>query len=184
MPGVPALANAAVAANQIGNTNLANQFNDLSIALTNLVQTPTSAVYLSQAQAAITSIVSQLVNDPFLAPFAPSLTAAGAALGAATTASEIDTAVVNLGTALDSLAQAITDEAAYGFTLSLADSYRRGRACGAQRVRHRNDEHRQPDGHLRLQRYRAAAGRDGDVQPAVDHARRRERRSPRQARSP
>ena len=44
-PGVPALAAAAVAANQIGNTNLANQFNDLSIALTNLVQTPTSAVY-------------------------------------------------------------------------------------------------------------------------------------------
>ena len=40
VPGVTALANAAVAAGQIGNTGLATQFSDLSIALTDLVQTP------------------------------------------------------------------------------------------------------------------------------------------------
>ena len=47
-PGVTAIANAAVAAAQIGNTSLADQLNDLSTALTNLVQNPTSAVYQSQ----------------------------------------------------------------------------------------------------------------------------------------
>ncbi len=67
-PGVPALADAAAAAAQIGNSNLADQLNDLSVALTNLVQTPTSTVYLSQAQAAITSVDSQLIHDPFLRP--------------------------------------------------------------------------------------------------------------------
>ncbi len=36
-PGVAAIASAAVAAGQVGNTNLANQLNDLSTALTNLV---------------------------------------------------------------------------------------------------------------------------------------------------
>ena len=100
-PGVPAIANAAVAAEQIGNTNLANQLNDLSTALTNLVQTPTSAVYQSQAVAAITSLVSQVRNDPFLAPFATGLTAGSTAIANATTAAEVQTAVTNLGTALD-----------------------------------------------------------------------------------
>ena len=120
-PGVPAIASAAVAAEQIGNTNLANQLNDLSIALTSLVETPTSAVYQGQAVAALTSIISQVTNDPFLAPFASGLTAGSTAIASATTAAEVDTAVINLGAVLDSLAQTITDEAAYGFTLGLAD---------------------------------------------------------------
>ena len=120
-PGVPAIASAAVAAEQIGNTNLANQLNDLSIALTSLVETPTSAVYQGQAVAALTSIISQVTNDPFLAPFASGLTAGSTAIASATTAAEVDTAVINLGAVLDSLAQTITDEAAYGFTLGLTD---------------------------------------------------------------
>ena len=122
-PGAAALANSAVAAGQIGNTNLATQFNDLSLALTSLVENPTSTVYLGKAQAAITSIVSLITSDVFLSPYVPSLNAASTALAAATTASQINTAVAALGEALDSLAQAISDEAAYGFTLGLADSY-------------------------------------------------------------
>ncbi len=66
VPGAAAIANAAIAAGEIGNTNLQNQLQDLATALTNLVQTPTSAVYQSQAVAAITSLVSQVTNDPFL----------------------------------------------------------------------------------------------------------------------
>jgi uncharacterized membrane protein len=119
-PGVPAIASAAVAAGQIGNTNLANQLNDLSTALTSLVETPTSAVYQGQAVAALTSIISQVTNDPFLAPFASGLTAGSTAIASATTAAEVDTAVINLGAVLDSLAQVISDEAASGFTLSLS----------------------------------------------------------------
>ena len=121
VPGAQSIASAAVAAEQIGNTNLGNQLNDLSIALTSLVETPTSAVYQGQAVAALTSIISQVTNDPFLAPFASGLTAGSTAIASATTAAEVDTAVINLGAVLDSLAQTITDEAAYGFTLGLTD---------------------------------------------------------------
>jgi large repetitive protein len=121
VPGVPALAAAATAADQIGNTNLGDQLNDLSTALTNLVQNPTSAVYLSQAEASLTSIVTQLTNDPFLSSFVSGLNPAESALAGATSAGEIDTAVINLGSVLNSLAQTIADEAAYGFTISLGD---------------------------------------------------------------
>ncbi len=121
VPGAQSIASAAVAAGQIGNANLANRLSDLSIALTNLVQNPTSAVYRGQAEAALTSIISQVTNDAFLAPFASGLTAGSTAIASATTAAEVRTAVINLGAALDSLAQAITDEAAYGFTLGLTD---------------------------------------------------------------
>ena len=71
--------------------------------------------------AALTSIISQVTNDLFLAPFASGLTAGSTAIASAATAAEVDTAVINLGAVLDSLAQAITDEAAYGFTLGLTD---------------------------------------------------------------
>lgn len=123
VPGVPAIASAAVAARQIGNTNLANQLNNLSVALTNLAQNPNSAVYLSQSQAALTSIISQVSTDVFLSPFAAGLGAASTELANAATPAEVDTAIENLGTALDSLSQAITDEAAHRFTLSLANQY-------------------------------------------------------------
>ena len=88
VPGAQAIANAAVAAGQLGNTDLAARFNDLSIALTNLVQNPTSAVYQSQAQASLAAVVGLLGADPYLAALAPTLTADGNALAQATTASD------------------------------------------------------------------------------------------------
>jgi uncharacterized membrane protein len=122
-PGVPAIESAAVAAGQVGKTGLANQLNNLGTALTSLVQTPTSAVYQGQAAAAITSIIGQITADPFLAPYVSALTTGSTAIAAATTPDEVDAAVINLGTALNALAQAISDEAVHGFTLGLADSY-------------------------------------------------------------
>ncbi len=118
-PGVPALENAAVAAGQLGNSGLANQLNNLATALTNLVGSPTSPVYLGQAQASLTSLISQVTGAPYIGPFASSLTSAQSALAAATTPAEIDAAITNLGTALGSLSQTLSDEALYGFTISL-----------------------------------------------------------------
>ena len=77
-------------------------------------------MYKGQALANLASLVSQLTNDPFLSEFTSGLTTAETALGAAATAADVQTAVVNLGTALDSLAQVITDDAAHTFTLSLS----------------------------------------------------------------
>jgi uncharacterized membrane protein len=121
-PGVPAIANAAIAAQNLNITGLSAQLNDLATALTNLVQTPTSNVYLSQATAALASIITLVTNDPFLGTYTASLTAAQTSLSAATTVAESQTAIANLGTALDSFAQAITDYALHGFTLSLASN--------------------------------------------------------------
>ncbi len=53
-----------------GNTNLADRLNDLSSAVTNLVQNPTSAVYQSQALASLTAINGLLADDPYLSPAA------------------------------------------------------------------------------------------------------------------
>jgi uncharacterized repeat protein (TIGR01451 family) len=119
VPGAVALANASVAARQLGNDGLVNRFSDLSTALTNLVQDPTNKVYKSQAVANIDSLVSQLATDQFLAGFTGALTTARAALAKATTRSDIATAVINLGATLDSLAHVITDEANSRFTLGL-----------------------------------------------------------------
>ncbi len=119
VPGTEALAAAAAAADELGNGDLADRFNDLGTALTSLVQIPTSLVYQSQATAAIGSLTSQLANDPFLAPFTSGLTAAAAAIEAETSAADVRTATINLGTALQSLPSVIKDEAQYGFTLAL-----------------------------------------------------------------
>ncbi|MGO9923686.1 MAG: choice-of-anchor Q domain-containing protein, partial [Isosphaeraceae bacterium] len=123
VPGATELASAADAAALIGNSGLSEQLNDLSIALTDLVQNPTSAVYLSQSLAAITSIVSQVTNDPFLASFAGGFTAASTALANATSPSDINAALTNLGPAVGSLATTLTDEGAHSFVLSLANEY-------------------------------------------------------------
>ena len=86
-PGVTALGNAAVAAGQLGNTDLVNRLTDLATALTNLVQTPSSAVYKGQAVANLKSLISDLPTDLFLSGFTPSLTTALTALTTASSAS-------------------------------------------------------------------------------------------------
>ena len=60
VPGATAIAAASVAANQLGDTSLAARLSDLSTALTNLVENPTSAVYAGQAQAALGAVIGQL----------------------------------------------------------------------------------------------------------------------------
>jgi uncharacterized membrane protein len=120
VPGADALANAGVAAGQLGDTALANRLGDLSTALTNLVQNPTSAVYKSQALANIDSLVSQVSSDPFQAAFTPALTTARASLASATSAAGVEAAATQLRDALGTLATVLTDEAAHGYTASLS----------------------------------------------------------------
>jgi len=127
VPGAAAIANAAAAANQLGNTNLGAQLGDLSTALTNLVEDPTSAVYSSQVQASLTTVDGLLSADPFLASLVPTLTSDGAALAQAATASAVQTAVSQLGNDLGSVGTTLTDEAAHNFTLSFVTNSQVGR---------------------------------------------------------
>src|SRR5262249_32089279 len=118
-PGVPAIAGAATAAASIGNSGLSNQLNDLSTALTNLFLNPTNPVYLGQARASLTSLISQVTGAPFLSSYTSALTSAQAALAAATSPDAINAAINALGQSLGSLATTLTDEGLYGFTLTL-----------------------------------------------------------------
>ncbi len=119
VPGAGSLVDAAVAAGQLGNPALAYRLDDLSIALTKLVQTPTSAVFKSQALASLDSIISLLAVDSILVGFVAPLAAAQDELSAATTASAIQSAVQSLGGALDNFADVTQALARGNFELFL-----------------------------------------------------------------
>ena len=119
VPGADAIADAAVAASGLGNAALANRLDDLSIALTSLVQDPTSVVFKSQALASLDSILSLLAADPVLSVFVADLTAAKDALAAATTPAAIQAAVTGLGGALDDFGAAATALTAGNFEIAL-----------------------------------------------------------------
>ena len=126
VPGADAIASAGVAAGQLGKPDLQNRLNDLSTALTNLVQDPTHPVFKSQALAALTSLITQLDNDPILFTFAAFFTDAFNALSAAMTAGDVQAAVTMLGTALTDLSTAAGDLIAHGFELSLQPNVQPG----------------------------------------------------------
>ncbi len=108
VPGAAAIAIASTAAAELGDSDLANRLGNLSIALTNLVQDPSSSVFKSQALANLTSIESLLAVDPTLVLFAQPLSIATDALANAQTAPQIQAAVVALGNVLDTFAETVT----------------------------------------------------------------------------
>lgn len=118
VPGATGVANAAAAANQLGNADLANRLGDLSVALTNLVQTPSNPVFKSQALANLDSVIVQLGIDPAVASLQDDLVAARTALANANTPAEIQAAVAALGSTLDSLGSTLTDLAKHRPELS------------------------------------------------------------------
>jgi uncharacterized membrane protein len=120
VPGADAIANAATAAQNLGNSNLANRLNDLSIALTNLVQTPTSAVFKSQALASLQSILSLLAADTILSTFVPPLSAARDTLASAQGQTQVQAAVVGLGAVLNNFGDAVVALQHHNVTVSLS----------------------------------------------------------------
>ena len=118
VPGAAAIASASTAASQLGNSALALRLSDLSTALTNLVQTPSSIVYQGQAQASLTAVNGLLGADPYLEPLVPTLAGDAATLAQASTAAAVQTVVTTLGNDLGTLGTTLTDQVAHGFTLS------------------------------------------------------------------
>ncbi len=167
--GIQALASAAYAANQIGNTGLATQFSNLSIALTSLVQNPTSAVYLSQSQAAIASIISQITPDPFLAPYCALAGHCQRGPGVRGHARRFCHGGRQFGQRAHHAFSGRHRRGGLRLYPEAGRPDRRAATGLADDVRNRAPEHGQPDHDLRLQRYRAAGGRHGQLQSAVDH---------------
>ena len=122
IPGAAGIADAAVAAAQDGDTELGSRLGDLSTAVTNLVESPTSGVENSEALAAIRAIVGLIAPDPFLSPLIPALDADGAALARANTAATVQAATTQLGNDLTSVATILADEAAHSFTLAFVSN--------------------------------------------------------------
>ncbi|MCC6420670.1 MAG: hypothetical protein IT429_20725, partial [Gemmataceae bacterium] len=119
VPGADAIANASAAAERLGNADLANRLDDLSIVLTNLVQDPTSPVFKSQSLAALDSILSLLAIDEKFVAYVDPLAAARDQLAAATATADIQAAILALGAALDDFAVVVTNLARHNFTVDL-----------------------------------------------------------------
>jgi uncharacterized membrane protein len=122
VPGVEGTAAAAAAARDAGNADLASRLDDLSIALTNLSEDPTSAVSRSQALADLDAVIGLLPADAFLAGSVASLTADRATLNAAVTAADVQAAATSLGNDLKTVANTLTAEANDNFTLSFVSN--------------------------------------------------------------
>ena len=107
---------------QAGDTAFATQLSNLATALSSLYVTPTNPISKSQALAAIDTIDGLIAADAFLSSGIGQLTTDRALVAAATTASEVATAASDLGqnNALGYIGTYLTDEAAHGFTISLA----------------------------------------------------------------
>lgn len=118
VPGADAITDASIAASQIGNDGLAARLNDLSVALTNLVQVPGDAVAKSQALAALDSVIAQISTDPNLSSLVGDLTSARGQLDAATTAPDVQAATTALGAVLDDVATLLAELGRHRFELS------------------------------------------------------------------
>lgn len=119
VPGADALAAAATAANELGNSGLTGRLNELAASLTTLFQAPTDVIARSQSLASLDSLITQVIPDPFLGGFVGGLTAARGSLATATTATEVQAAITALGTALDDFAERITAVARHGVEVTL-----------------------------------------------------------------
>ena len=119
VPGADAIANAGVSAAALGEFELAQRLNDLGIALTNLVLSPSDPIAKSQAIAAIDAIDSFVNADPFLAPLYD-FAIAHAQLAAASTLDEIQLSLDRLARDLTDIAIYLADIVKHGFTFGLA----------------------------------------------------------------
>jgi uncharacterized membrane protein len=119
IPGIQAIHDAGAAATQLGNADLAARLNDLTIALTNLFQEPSSDVFKSQTLASLDSIIGQLAADPYLSALKGDLAAARGVIADASTPEDIRSSINSLGNTLGSLATILSDEARHNLTVTL-----------------------------------------------------------------
>jgi transglutaminase-like putative cysteine protease/uncharacterized membrane protein len=127
VPGASAIADAADAAGQLGRADLTARLDDLSVALTNLVQDPASAVYKGQATAALGTVIGLLGADPALASIIPALQADSALLNQAATAADVQAAVSTLGNDLGTVGSVLSAEANNPFSFSFLANSQVGR---------------------------------------------------------
>src|SRR5262249_34161456 len=95
---------------------------DLSIALTNLVKTPTNAVYKSQALAALDTVIGLLSADPATAGLTTAFRNDQGTLDQASGAAAIQAAIVPRGDGLQAVDTTLVDETAHQFTLAFVNN--------------------------------------------------------------
>jgi uncharacterized membrane protein len=118
VPGADEIATAAAVAAELGDGDLSARLNDLGIALTELVQSPTNEIPRNQALAALDTVIDLIAANPYLTTLVPTLTNDRGILAQATTAPTVQDAVVQLGNTLGPLAETLTAQSAHRFTLA------------------------------------------------------------------
>ncbi|MCA9156933.1 MAG: hypothetical protein KDA72_01320 [Planctomycetales bacterium] len=119
-PGASAAANTAeIARNFLGNLELADRMQDLSISLTNLAQNSASEIFKRQAVSSLDSIISLLSQVDFLDQFVGQLMASRDTLIETQTQAEVQSAILGIGTVLDDLSQTAISFSQYNFELFL-----------------------------------------------------------------
>lgn len=123
VPGVEALSSASATAYQLGQSDLGDRLSDLSISLSNLIQTPTDAVAKSQSVAAIDAVLQIISADPLLSSlYSRDLTITRNQLAAATTLQEVQSALDSLALYLTALSDTLKELVERQFTLRLASN--------------------------------------------------------------
>jgi uncharacterized membrane protein len=120
VPGAAAIDCSATAAGQLNDKDLSDRLTELGVALTNLVQNPTSATFKSAVLADLDTVAGLLQTDAFVTGDMAALVAARNQLAAAQTAGDLQTAVTALANAVTPICTALTDEVHHGFTLALS----------------------------------------------------------------
>lgn len=122
VPGVADIAGAAVAADQLGDDDLAARLRDLADALIALVQDPASAVARSRVLATLDAVIVLLADDPELTTLRDELIAARDALAGAGAPGDVLVAIGGVGDALDGLDDILLGRVRHDFEILLLPS--------------------------------------------------------------
>ncbi|MFN7892866.1 MAG: transglutaminase domain-containing protein, partial [Pirellula sp.] len=120
VPGAQSIATAAISANQLGETDLAERLNDLASAISVFVQSPSDSIARSQALSSLDAIIRLFEADPTLTQYVAQVIQARNDLAAATTSNQIRDALLILESVMISYSQLLEEEVEHGFTLGLA----------------------------------------------------------------
>ncbi|MEZ6088875.1 MAG: dockerin type I domain-containing protein [Pirellulaceae bacterium] len=120
VPGADAIGNAAGAARQFGNQELADRLGDLGISITGVVVEPANEVFQSQTLASLDTLLRLLAIDPLFVSFASPLSTLRDTFAAASNDADILSAVNAIGEIFEDFAAVTSALATGNFTLVLS----------------------------------------------------------------
>ncbi len=119
-PGVESLARAATTAREVGHADLADRLDDLSRAVTELVQATEESIFKSQAVAALDAIVELAAADEILRHLASDIAARRDQLASAATPQNVLQAITELAAQLAQFDETVANLSLHDFDVALS----------------------------------------------------------------